>query len=242
MSLTSEGDNVKDHGVNSKRGDGDILENDRQGSRASRRLQENGHREGLGAGFDQIDLKRLKAAGHPLRLRILAALAERGAMSPKQLSDYLDENLNLVAYHAGKVLYQECELLSMVKEVPRRGAVEHFYKIRPEAMLGHPEWQTKVPNLLIGDIKSGAFKSFLEEASRAAAVFDPSGVQRDDVLAWVPTRVSATGRHKIAKVLEQALESVREIAADDGAGRDSDELKAADLVIGIASFEAGANG
>jgi len=220
--------------VNSdRRGDEDVLDRDRQ--------EKNGHIEGLAGGFDQIDQKRLKAVSHPLRLRILGALAVGGVMSPKGLSDLLDENLNLIAYHAGKVLHQECELLAIADEVPRRGAIEHFYRIKPEAMLGHPEWQARVPNLLIGDIKCGAFKSFLEEASRAAAAFDPKSVHKDDVLAWVLAGVSEKGRLEIAEVLEQALESVSEIAAHDTARRDSGQLETADLVIGIASFEAGAS-
>jgi hypothetical protein len=209
----------------------------RKGSPASRAAGGNGQQQPVAGGFDQFDKKRIKAVGHPMRWRILGALAEHETMSPKQLSDYLEEDLNLVAYHVKTVLCEECQLLEMVEEAPRRGAVEHFYRIKPEAMSGNPDWQTRLPSLLIGDIKSAALKSFLEKACQAAAAFDSKRSHTDDVLAWVPARVSPNGRREIAEVLNDALERVRKIAARDNAQPTNET--AVSLVVGISSFETG---
>lgn len=64
------------------------------------------------------------ALGHPLRVRILAALYERTA-SPNEISKEFKEGLSQISYHF-KVL-KDCKCIRMVKTEPRRGAVEHFY-------------------------------------------------------------------------------------------------------------------
>jgi predicted ArsR family transcriptional regulator len=68
-----------------------------------------------------------KALMHPMRVRILLILEEKGPHSPNQLSKILDESLNLVAYHV-RVL-EKYELIELVDTKQRRGATEHFYAL-----------------------------------------------------------------------------------------------------------------
>jgi DNA-binding transcriptional ArsR family regulator len=68
----------------------------------------------------------LAALRHPLRRRILRAMANRIPISPRELADALDEPLSGVSYHV-RVLAEN----GVVKEVRRkqvRGATQHFYR------------------------------------------------------------------------------------------------------------------
>ncbi|HEX5763776.1 MAG TPA: winged helix-turn-helix domain-containing protein [Solirubrobacterales bacterium] len=67
----------------------------------------------------------LKALANPLRLEALAVLAERRA-SPKEIAQELGAKLPSVSYHV-KVL-ERYSLIEQVDKIPRRGAVEHFYR------------------------------------------------------------------------------------------------------------------
>lgn len=51
-------------------------------------------------------------------------------LSPNRLSATLDEPLGNISYHVKTLA--DCELLVLKKTEPRRGAVEHFYRINPE--------------------------------------------------------------------------------------------------------------
>ena len=76
----------------------------------------------------------ITALGHPLRARILSVLDAEEA-SPKELATRLGEKLGNVSYHV-RILVR-LGLIELVRETPRRGAVEHHYRSapRPEAVL-----------------------------------------------------------------------------------------------------------
>ncbi|MEA2125613.1 MAG: hypothetical protein QOI80_2395 [Solirubrobacteraceae bacterium] len=58
-----------------------------------------------------------------------------GEASPKELASQLDEKLGNVSYHVR--ILARLGLIELVRETPRRGAVEHHYRStpRPEAVL-----------------------------------------------------------------------------------------------------------
>lgn len=72
-----------------------------------------------------IDQNIVRGLAHPLRVRILSVLNDRVA-SPNELSKELEEGLSQVSYHI-KVL-KDFEMIEMTHAVPRRGAVEHYYR------------------------------------------------------------------------------------------------------------------
>jgi DNA-binding transcriptional ArsR family regulator len=69
----------------------------------------------------------VRALAHPTRPRILRELADGGTMSPKQLAEQLDEPLGNVSYHVRTL--KAAGLLTLDRKVPRRGAVEHYYRL-----------------------------------------------------------------------------------------------------------------
>jgi DNA-binding transcriptional ArsR family regulator len=72
---------------------------------------------------DDDDL--LVALRHPLRRRILRAMAGEDALSPRELSARLRAPLSNVAYHI-RVL-ADCAAVRLVHTEPARGSMEHFY-------------------------------------------------------------------------------------------------------------------
>jgi DNA-binding transcriptional ArsR family regulator len=67
----------------------------------------------------------LKALGHPVRREVLAALDE-GIASPKELAARLGLSIPNVSYHVG--VLRELGLIRVVRETPRRGAIERHYR------------------------------------------------------------------------------------------------------------------
>jgi len=73
---------------------------------------------------DDNDL--LSALRHPLRRRILRAMAGKQAISPRELSTILRQPLSNVSYHV-RVL-AECSAVALVRTKDVRGSLQHFYR------------------------------------------------------------------------------------------------------------------
>lgn len=67
----------------------------------------------------------INVLNHPLRVRILVALSERRA-SPSELASEWEVSLGVVSYHVRRL--EAAGLIRLTKKVPRRGAVEHYYR------------------------------------------------------------------------------------------------------------------
>src|SRR4051794_15348102 len=106
---------------------------------------------------DVSDQKYVKAMAHPLRLRILGALEHRPA-SPSELADELDAPLGNVSYHVRQL--HGLGLLKLVKETPRRGAVEHYYRLDRRPHVTDQAWNAAPPivkEAVIGGVVLKAF-------------------------------------------------------------------------------------
>jgi DNA-binding transcriptional ArsR family regulator len=62
--------------------------------------------------------------GHPLRIRILEALGGRTA-SPAEIAGELSLPLQSVSYHFRQL--RRLGAIELVRTVPRRGAIKHYY-------------------------------------------------------------------------------------------------------------------
>lgn len=67
----------------------------------------------------------LAALRHPLRRRILRAMAPGDELSPRELSKDLDQPLSKVSYHV-RVL-ADCGVLELTRTAQVRGSTQHFY-------------------------------------------------------------------------------------------------------------------
>jgi DNA-binding transcriptional ArsR family regulator len=91
---------------------------------------------------DIDDPRYVKALAHPLRIRILAMLADRSA-SPVQLSAQLDATLGTVAYHVRTL--HTLGLVELVDTRQRRGATEHYYRAREHPRFPDDAWAGLAP-------------------------------------------------------------------------------------------------
>ena len=91
---------------------------------------------------DIDDPRYVKALAHPLRIRILAMLADRSA-SPVQLSGKLDATLGTVAYHVRTL--HSLGLVELVDTRQRRGATEHYYRAREHPRFPDDAWSGLAP-------------------------------------------------------------------------------------------------
>lgn len=71
-----------------------------------------------------------RVLAHPTRVKILMQMTKLNAegtekWSPVMLAKELDESLANVSYHTKRLL--DASLIEPAGEVPRRGAVEHYY-------------------------------------------------------------------------------------------------------------------
>jgi len=71
------------------------------------------------------DADVLKALNHPVRRQAMS-IFDNEVASPKELAARLGLSIPSVSYHVG--ILRDLGLIKVVREVPRRGAVEHYYK------------------------------------------------------------------------------------------------------------------
>jgi len=136
---------------------------------------------------DITDPALAKALAHPLRTRILSALEDRTA-SPSELADELGAPLGVVSYHVRRLA--ALRFLKLVKRVPRRGAVEHYYTAVAGPHITEAAWgatptiakQAMVSTVLAdigrraGDaVSTGGFEDARSHISRSPLILDPEG-------------------------------------------------------------------
>lgn len=87
----------------------------------------------------QTEDRLMIALRHPMRREILRAMAGEPRLSPRQISDRLEEPLSKISYHV-RVL-REHGAIKLVEQAQVRGSVQHFYRMEVDepwalAMLG----------------------------------------------------------------------------------------------------------
>jgi DNA-binding transcriptional ArsR family regulator len=160
-----------------------------------------------------VSRRVLLALAHPVRIRTLEALAA-GDASATMLSREFGLSLSNVSYHLCRVLFEECEMVVVIKRHQRRGAEERVFRLTPE---GH------IALALIGFLAT------------ATAKLQDSEQRRDAACGWHAVAVDGKGREEITELMERLEEAVEAIA-HRCANRRSEELQ--ELLVGAAAFEA----
>lgn len=82
-----------------------------------------------GASADRLE-HVARASVHPLRIAVLECLAaEQQPLSPRELAARVTHPLANVAYHVRQL--ENPGLIELAHTAPRRGAIEHFYRLAP---------------------------------------------------------------------------------------------------------------
>jgi DNA-binding transcriptional ArsR family regulator len=156
--------------------------------------------------FQEItDPSVAKALAHPLRSQILSALEARTA-SPSQLAAELDVPLGVVSYHVRRLT--ALGFLQLVKRVPRRGAVEHYYAATDQPRITDQAWRAMpsgVKDVLLGTALSSLGAQL--GAAAAAGGFDPP----EACLSRQRVSLDAQGWRELAAELEVCAKRIEAV-------------------------------
>jgi DNA-binding transcriptional ArsR family regulator len=161
--------------------------------------------------------KYVKAMAHPLRLRILDALEHRTA-SPSELAEELDVPLGNVSYHVRQL--HGLGLLKLVKETPRRGAVEHYYRLEARPHITDGAWGD-APPIVKEAMLGGVLARVAEQVNDAAA---GGGFDRSDArLSRLPMTFDDQGFKDAAREFGEFAARLQEIEQESRDRLDSGE-------------------
>jgi DNA-binding transcriptional ArsR family regulator len=161
------------------------------------------------------DPRYVKALSHPLRVRILGILEEQAA-SPVELSQVLGASLGTVSYHVRQL--NELGLLDLVRETPRRGAVEHHYRAKPRPRSGGATWES-VSVVAKQAIVGAELEHTTDVMQRAASVggFDGDHARLERVRLSLDDRGVKALQKALGKLVDEA-HKIQE-ASDDRTGK-----------------------
>jgi len=174
---------------------------------------------------DITDPRVVKALAHPIRAQILGALEDRVA-SPNQLSRELGVSLGSISYHVHRLV--DLGFLKLVKRIPRRGAIEHYYTVIVRPRITDAAWG-EVPPI----VKRAMIGATLEKvAGHVNAAADTGGF---DVVDAHLTRnlltVDDAGWKALARELEALSDRFAQIAQESAARLDGAEGVDATVVL-----------
>jgi DNA-binding transcriptional ArsR family regulator len=159
--------------------------------------------------IESLDDPRLvRALSHPLRIRILAILDERTS-SAVEIARTLRADLGVVAYHI-RTLHR-LGLIELVRETPRRGAIQRFYQARPRPRATTQGWANARP--VSKQAHVGAALQQINDIALAANAnggFDRPGTHFDRRVL----KVDAEGFQRLTETLAQVLEDVDRIGSE----------------------------
>jgi DNA-binding transcriptional ArsR family regulator len=160
---------------------------------------------------DVIDANALKALGHPLRMRLLTFISERGEASPVEMSRALDHPLTTVSHHM-RVL-RDLGYVEVSRTRPRRGALEHYYRATAAPFLDDEHWGL-LPAPARRRVAAQLFRQVFRDAAAAG--------QRGGLARPVPGCVDApqTGRRQSRNAATHGARPVA-VRSSDHAGRSS---------------------
>jgi DNA-binding transcriptional ArsR family regulator len=165
---------------------------------------------------DLFDGSLVKALGHPLRLRLLEAINDQGEASPVALAREFDQPLATVSHHIR--LLRHLGYLELVRTVPRRGAVEHFYRAVAMPFIDDAEWE-RLPVAMRRGVAMQIFRMIFAEASLAGAEggFDGPGAHIDRL----PLELDEVARRELSAALTGLLRQADDIQRRSDARRSS---------------------
>jgi DNA-binding transcriptional ArsR family regulator len=153
----------------------------------------------------ELEPRIAKALAHPLRFRVLWRLNEVEA-SPKELADELGEPLPKVAYHVN--VLHDVGAIELVRETPRRGAIEHHYRAVTRAVFTDRDWSA-LPEGIRAQISGSVLERIVDDL-RAAAESGSLDARADRHLSFTTVALDEAGwneiRDMLAKVVARAVQ------------------------------------
>lgn len=162
----------------------------------------------------------LRALSHPIRIDVLRILDNRVA-SPKELARESGAGLSDISYHVKYLREEGC--IEIHETEPRRGAIEHFYRVTPP--------QSRAES------SAAAIRSFLGEVVRAlnAGSFD---AREDRHLSWRMMALDEEGWRELVESQGRWLAQLERIEAEAAERLAASGAPGRTAVAGMLGFEA----
>lgn len=156
---------------------------------------------------DITDPALAKALAHPLRTRILAALEGRTA-SPSELAAELDAPLTVLSYHVRRLT--TLGFVKLVRRVPKRGAVEHYYTATTRPRITDAAWGSTP-----GIVKQATITAALDQIGAYVNAAATGGFDSPEMhLTRSPVTVDEQGWNALAQELEALTTRIQDIEAE----------------------------
>ena len=179
----------------------------------------------------RVDQNLISALSHPLRVHILDVLAEAGA-SPSDLAREVGLSVNYVAYHVKEL--EKLGYLELVKTVPRRGTVEHYYRAKRPFMFDDKEWE-RLPRPARAGVSAGIFGNVIDDVKEALKADTLNS--RNAHMSRTRLRVDERGWDELMKVLEEALDRILALQAEYAERLQESDEEAISVAVSITGFE-----
>jgi DNA-binding transcriptional ArsR family regulator len=156
---------------------------------------------------EALDPRLVKAISHPLRHRILVRLNEE-ELSPNDLAGEFGESLGRVSYHVRTLA--DAGAIELVRTVPRRGAVQHFYRAVVRAWFTDDDWD-RLPESTRRELFGQNLQRIWNDAAAAArgSGFDHPRVHVS--FTWL--ELDEQGMDEVSELLTETVERALAINA-----------------------------
>jgi DNA-binding transcriptional ArsR family regulator len=180
------------------------------------------------------DPRIVRALAHPVRLRILSILEERVA-SPKEIAQEIGAPLTHVSYHVRQLA--QLGLIKLDRTTPRRGAVEHHYRMDASPSISDDAWR-EAPAIAKEALISVSLELLSTQVNAAAA---EEGFSRDDShLARLPLELDEEGWGEASKAIAALVDELERIQADAKERARGTHNEPMSTIVVLMQFEAAA--
>lgn len=179
-----------------------------------------------------INQQLAKALAHPARIKILVELNKR-VMSPNEFSREFGGSLTKLAYHFRKL--EELGCLEVVKEVPRRGAIEHYYEGTRRALFDDSDWQG-LPEAVKNSVTGTTFQTYLERVAQAmtAGTMD---AREDRHFSWTALILDQQAWDELIEGLDSLFAKALDLQVEAGLRMAESGEESITATVGLAGFE-----
>jgi DNA-binding transcriptional ArsR family regulator len=154
-----------------------------------------------------LDPRIVKALSHPLRYQVLVRL-NHGDASPVEIARELRQPIGRVSHHVKTLV--ELGAIELVRTVPRRGAVEHFYRAAIPAWFSDADW-ARIPPSAREAISAQNLQQVLQDVTTAAP--DHAFGHPKAYLSRQPLVLDEQAMGEISELLSETLDRATEIEA-----------------------------
>jgi DNA-binding transcriptional ArsR family regulator len=152
------------------------------------------------AALEDLDPRLVKAFSHPIRHRIMVRLNE-AVLSPNDLAKELGESLGRVSYHVRTLA--DVGAIELVRTVPRRGAVQHFYRAVVRAWFSDDDWR-KLPESTRRELFDAQLQRIWQDTVAGARADGFDHPQAHVSFTWLD--LDEQGLTDVAELLGETLE------------------------------------